>query len=123
MVHVTPQDFGAVADGSDCTSAIQQALDAVCASGGTLRFPDGKYGVTSQISGTTDKTVNIIGSMGTGEESYIKVNAPITGSVIQLSSAGGHRGRELYQSERTHYRISDPAVLCRRGDQRVAILR
>ncbi|WP_025561087.1 hypothetical protein [Sphingomonas sp. UNC305MFCol5.2] len=97
MVHVTPQDFGAVADGSDCTSAIQQALDAVCASGGTLRFPDGKYGVTSQISGTTDKTVNIIGSMGTGEESYIKVNAPITGSVIQLSSAGGEiRGLRFY---------------------------
>ncbi len=46
---LTPQDFGAVADGeTDDTAAIQAAIDqAVSGNGRVLHFPPGTYGVTS----------------------------------------------------------------------------
>jgi hypothetical protein len=49
---VSVQDFGAVGDSvTDDTAAIQAAVDSVIAAGGgTLRFPRGRYRVTSTIS-------------------------------------------------------------------------
>jgi hypothetical protein len=48
---VTPQQFGAVGNGShDDTAAIQAAINALPASGGDVLFPPGKYKVTSTLT-------------------------------------------------------------------------
>jgi len=48
--YVTPQMFGAVTDGvTDCTSAIQQAVDYASAMGMGVMLPGGRYLITSPI--------------------------------------------------------------------------
>lgn len=61
---VTPQDYGAVADGvTDDTIAIQSAFDAVnTAGGGVVYFPKGVYLITPQIRIYSNTTV--IGDKG-----------------------------------------------------------
>ena len=50
---VSVKDFGAVGDGTtDDRAAIQAALDAVSAGGGTLYFPSGVYAMSSNVSNT-----------------------------------------------------------------------
>lgn len=53
VYYVTPQDFGALADGEhDDTEAINAAIDAV-AEYGTVYFPAGKYRVNSSMANST----------------------------------------------------------------------
>ena len=50
---VSVKDFGAVGDGTtDDRAAIQAALNAVSAGGGTLYFPSGTYAMSSNVSNT-----------------------------------------------------------------------
>lgn len=81
---VTPQEFGAVADGSnDDTAAIQAAVNFVSLQGGgTVYFPEGSYKVTSTIT-VAETGVKLVGenwykseivfSMGTPGSDGIKV--------------------------------------------------
>lgn len=60
--YSTPQDFGALANGTnDDTAAIQAALNAVSANGSTVFFPAGTYKITSTFSATVTGT-EIVGS-------------------------------------------------------------
>ena len=53
---VTPQMYGAVADGiTDDTAAVQAALNA----GGNIYFPAGRYKVTSQLTATKPCTISM----------------------------------------------------------------
>ena len=57
------KDFGATGDGvTDDTVAIQAAVDAVTTAGGGVFFPDGQYGLSSQITIESTKPVNLFGS-------------------------------------------------------------
>jgi|SRR5579859_1791970 len=50
--YVTPQDFGAVGNNvADDTTAVQSAINAVSASGGTLFIPMGTYKLSSALTG------------------------------------------------------------------------
>jgi len=61
---VTPQDYGALANGSnDDTSAINQAITAVASTGGVVYFPPGTYAVTP-VSSTTAAIVLNNGTSG-----------------------------------------------------------
>jgi hypothetical protein len=51
VAKVIPQWFGAIANGStDCTSAIQQALNSLVGGAGELFFPPGTYKISTQLT-------------------------------------------------------------------------
>lgn len=63
-VFVTDEPYGAVGDGiADDTAAIQAAIDAVEATGGTVIFPRGRYKVMSKLTVSSRHGVNLIGEM------------------------------------------------------------
>lgn len=79
--YVTPQDYGARADGiTDDTVAIQAALDTIPANGGVIQFPPGTYLVSGQSLryGSTDTYGALYPKpyttmMGLGKGSVIKL--------------------------------------------------
>lgn len=55
--YITPQDFGAVGNGTnDDTAAIQAALNAVSANGSTVFFPTGTYKITATLTASVTGT-------------------------------------------------------------------
>jgi hypothetical protein len=78
---VNVKDYGALGDGSDQTAAIQTALGAVPAVGGTLFFPAGFYGVSSlDVSGRNSFTLRGEGGAN---------RAAGYGSTLIFTGAGG----------------------------------
>ena len=61
--ELTIRWFGAKGDGgTDDTHAIQAALDHVRTNGGTLRFPAGRYRITSTLNGGSSQGVSYLGA-------------------------------------------------------------
>lgn len=73
--------FGALGDGSDATTAFQNAINAALATtGATLRIPAGRYTISSQL--TWQK-----GSLGSTQPYYISVEGDGVSSVILDATA------------------------------------
>lgn len=88
------QDFGAVGNGvTDDTTAIQAAVNAAEALGGTVFFPTpAKYAITAEILVDSIYPVHLLSHMtgnggGSVTTSYIKPIGNITGSLIKYSHA------------------------------------
>jgi len=83
---VSVQDFGAVGDGvADDTLAIQNAISAFPAAGGTLYFPAGRYRVTDTIT-VLNKCVSFQGD-GSGQ-----IASSTSGSYIEFDGLGTKNG-------------------------------
>lgn len=83
---VSVQDFGAVGNGvADDTAAIQNAINAFPAAGGTLYFPAGMYRATNTIT-VLDKCVSFQGA-GSGQ-----INSSAAGSYIEFDGLGTKNG-------------------------------
>lgn len=71
---INVKDYGAVGDGShDDTVAVQEAVDAVPATGGTVYFPNGVYKISSAISSS---------------KPYLRLVGDGDGSIIELVTSG-----------------------------------
>lgn len=89
--YVSVKDFGAIGDdSSDDTATIQDAINALAGSGGTLFFPSGIYKTTSTL--TVPNNVCFEG-MGKGA-SYIRAHFT-SGDIVQVGdgSSGSNPGR------------------------------
>ena len=88
---VSVKDFGAVGDGTtDDTAAIQSAIDALPANGGTVFVPVGTYLVGTLIFPNDPKVVNLVGA---GQHSTILQMATAAGPLIKkVTSAGAITG-------------------------------
>jgi hypothetical protein len=92
---VSVKDFGAVGDGSiDDTTAIQNAINSLGASGGQVLFPPGKYLTSStlQIGNGTSSSWSTLGAVklkGLGVGAGIGVNDPLGGAIIISSVPAG----------------------------------
>jgi hypothetical protein len=87
--YVSVKDYGAVGDGStDDTDAIQDAIDAVCAEGGSVFFPAGLYKVTDEITVSSLYPVHLFGCSsgqiynGTVANAGLVIGGNIAGSMI-----------------------------------------
>lgn len=77
--YVTPQDYGALGNGSnDDTSAINSALAAVATNGQAILFPPGQYKITSTLAPSINGTV----IMGTGWGSQIQYDGNVVATAI-----------------------------------------
>ena len=104
--YITPQDYGALGNGSnDDTSAFQSAINAVAAQagGGTLFVPPGTYKLSSALAGASEVSI-----LGVGQSSILSqssttanvltyaattlVNISIQGLMIQGPSSGSGIG-------------------------------
>jgi hypothetical protein len=98
--RVSVKDFGAVGDGvANDTAAIQAAIDAIPAVGGSLYFPAGTYKVTSTVN-ITDKTVSIYGDgsgqdIGTTNGSYIVFHSLGTANGFVFDNVDGAYMRDI----------------------------
>lgn len=82
VANVRDAAFGAKADGSDDTAAIQAAINSVSALGGTVYLPPGVYSVTSlNLSSATATFTKTIRIMGAGRRAT-KITARTTGNVL-----------------------------------------
>ena len=80
--YVTPQDYGAVGDGTnDDTAAIQAALAALSTNGSTLFFPSGSYKITSTLVASVSGTTIV----GNGWGSQILYDGSVVGTAIQAT--------------------------------------
>lgn len=62
---ITPQDYGALGNGTnDDTAAIQSALNAVSSNGSTVFFPAGTYKITSSLTASVNGTQIVGGGWG-----------------------------------------------------------
>jgi hypothetical protein len=98
---VSVKDFGAAGDGvTDDTVAIQAALNAVKTFGGCLRFPSGKYivssGLTLDLTGfSSDADVDGVDIIGDGDSNTSLEWVSATSGTI-LSINGGVSGAQLH---------------------------
>jgi hypothetical protein len=78
--YVTPQDYGAVGNGTaDDTAAINQALAAVASNGSTILFPSGySYRITSTLAPSVNGTI----LAGTGWGSQILYDGSVATTAI-----------------------------------------
>lgn len=100
---VSIKDFGAVGDGAtDDTNAIQDAVDSLALTGGSIYFPTGKYKVTAQIDVRSIYPIHLFGYMGgqiynaTTQPNLagIVIGANIAGSIIKYSTPAGKTRNE-----------------------------
>lgn len=77
--YVTPQDYGAVADGvTDDTTAVQDAINAVStAGGGTVFFPEGSYKLTAAVVPKDGVSL-----LGVGDTASVLVQSSTTVSAL-----------------------------------------
>lgn len=125
-IVVTPQQFGAVADGTtDDTTAIQNALDSLT-SGGKIYFPSGTYLISSaltfSVDGITlegeDEDSTIIYQTSTSDNhidvtdvSYINISKlTFTGMGINSAGGGGLSFNRSNQSNVGYLHISDVTI-------------
>lgn len=83
-------DYGANADGTNDSSAINAAIASIAATGGAVYFPSGIYGISSQILVDSAKPITLFGD---GASSQIRIIGNITGSMIKYAASGGGGGR------------------------------
>lgn len=93
--RVTPDDFGAVGDGTtDDTAAVQDAVTSLVAAGGTVFFPK-RYKITSQITVSSLRPINLIGFVAgqvydpAQAPSGLVIGANITGSMVRYVAPVG----------------------------------
>jgi hypothetical protein len=99
-VSVNVKSFGAKGNGStDDTAAIQAAINAIPATGGTLQFPPGVYPVSTTINLKPHVTVR--GSWGGGTASFGAIN----GSVLKWT--GGNGAGTAYAQMKTVVKLFD----------------
>jgi hypothetical protein len=98
---VSVKDFGAVGDGvTDDTAAIQAALNAVKVTGGCLRFPSGRYivssGLTLDLTGfANDADVDGVDIIGDGDSNTsIQWGSASAGTILSIN--GGTSGAQLH---------------------------
>lgn len=99
------QDFGAVPDiAANNIPAIQAAIDALPAEGGTVLIPAGKWGVTyTEVDGI--QLSSNVHLTGVGEASELVVNAQTTRRTHVV------RNRDWYQGNQ-HCRVSNLTINC-----------
>jgi hypothetical protein len=79
-------DFGAVGDGTtDCTSAIQAAINSIATDGGAVYFPPGEYVISSTLTIST-YGVSLVGASASALWNGGS-NVAVNGSVIVKSAA------------------------------------
>jgi hypothetical protein len=91
--YVTPQDYGAAANGTtDDTTAVQNAINAVfSAGGGTLFFPEGNYKITAALvpkDGVSFLGVNDTASVITQTSTTLAAIAGVDANNIDISNLG-----------------------------------
>lgn len=92
----TITSFGAVADGSDCTAAIQAAADSLSATGGVVWIPEGKFTVVGSVNiASVGVSVRGVGTLVMGQSGVLtlgtasartEMNASISGITFTRSS-------------------------------------
>lgn len=85
--YVTPQDYGALGNGTnDDTSAIQAAITAIAAAGGGILFvPAGTYKLTAALSLTSANVVSFLG-LGPGISVFNQTSTSANGIFYNPSS-------------------------------------